>query len=94
MHGAGFQGRAEIAQLLFDHNVKHIAHDDGFFPLHRACWGREKRHRDTVKVFVTNGVDVDLKARNGDTCRSIATTSNNKQLLNLLNEWKQKKDEL
>ena len=21
---------------------------DGFFPIHRACWGRERRHAETV----------------------------------------------
>jgi len=27
-----------------------------FFFVQRACWGRESRHTDTVKVFLKNGV--------------------------------------
>ena len=52
-HGAGFQGRASIARMLIkdsrglDPNDRH---KDGFQPIHRACWGMEARHAETVKV--------------------------------------------
>ncbi len=44
MHGAGFQGRAAIAKLLIEHGIPVSAvHEDGFAPIHRACWGKEQR---------------------------------------------------
>ena len=52
LHGAGFQGRAEIARLLLE-DARNLDpnsfHEDGFAPLHRACWGREQRHADTIR---------------------------------------------
>ena len=30
-------------------------HRDGYTPLHRACWGQEQRHVDTVRVLITAG---------------------------------------
>ena len=29
---------------------------DGFTPIHRSCWGNDRRHTDTVKVFLEAGV--------------------------------------
>ena len=53
VHGAGFQGRAEVMRVLLDHgvDVRH-RHRDGYEPLHRACWGREARHADTVALLI------------------------------------------
>ena len=53
-HGAGFQGRAEVLRLLASHGVDVVnpTHRDGFLPFHRACWGKEPRHTNTVRVFV------------------------------------------
>ena len=60
MHGAGFQGRADIAKLLIDHGLDPSdMHKDGYTPMHRSCWGREQRHTDTVKVFLEAGVPWD-----------------------------------
>ena len=54
MHGAGFQGRAEIAQMLINHGLdKSDRHSDGYTPMLRACWGREMRHTETGKSFET-----------------------------------------
>jgi ankyrin repeat protein len=39
MHGAGFQGRAGVAKALLKHGVPHERHTDGYWPIHRACWG-------------------------------------------------------
>lgn len=59
MHGAGFQGRAEIAQLLKDHDVGlRDKHSDGYEPAIRACWGRDARHVETLAWFLDNGVPV------------------------------------
>lgn len=69
-HGAGFQGRAEIMKILAEHgiDVKENFHEDGFAPLHRACWGREQRHTDTIRVLGELGVDLQLPSQNGATC--------------------------
>ena len=32
-------------------------HIDGHTGLHRACWGNEKKHTETVKKFVELGVN-------------------------------------
>ena len=38
---------------------------DGYTPLHRACWGAEKRHTETVRVLLEAGVSPQEKASNG-----------------------------
>lgn len=64
-HGAGFQGRAEIMKILVEYgiDVKENFHQDGYAPLHRACWGREQRHTDTVRVLGELGVDLALPSK-------------------------------
>jgi ankyrin repeat protein len=54
VHGAGFQGRAGIMRVLFEHgmDVNHVHEGDGYRPIHRACWGRHDRHFDTVRYLV------------------------------------------
>lgn len=60
MHGAGFQGRADIAALLFKHGVGlRDVHEDGHEPAIRSCWGPEERHTETVAWFLDNGVPID-----------------------------------
>ena len=51
-HGAGFQGRAAIMRMLLAAGLPCTTdtHADGFTPLHRACWGREPRHTETVRA--------------------------------------------
>ena len=85
MHGAGFQGRAEILRLLLEdkRNIdpRHI-HSDGFSPLHRACWGNEVRHAETVKVFVEEaGVPWDFKSKKGTTCLDVTGNSATRNFL-------------
>ena len=74
LHGAAFQGRAETARVLLaagPNRVPHEAHaGDGIWPLHRACWGREKRHATTVAAFLAAGGpggDARLRDRAGKT---------------------------
>ena len=64
MHGAGFQGRADIAQLLIDRHLQH--HDcpvdaphtgDYVTPLWRTTWGSEKRHVETGIVMIEGGAN-------------------------------------
>ena len=53
MHGAGFQGRGEVAKLLIVHGLDPSdVHSDGYTPLHRSCWGGEQRHTDMAKVLL------------------------------------------
>jgi ankyrin repeat protein len=83
-HGAGFQGRADIMQVLFDHgiNVKDDFHTDGFAPLHRACWGREQRHTDTVRLLGALGVDLRLPGKNdGTVCADMTRNPATQRLL-------------
>mmetsp|Transcript_61859 Transcript_61859/g.109877 ORF Transcript_61859/g.109877 Transcript_61859/m.109877 type:complete len:183 (+) Transcript_61859:43-591(+) len=83
MHGAGFQGRAEIAKMLIAHGLDpSFRHRDGYTPIHRACWGSEKRHTDTVKVFLEAGVPHDEAASNGKT--PVELVRNNDKTVKLL----------
>lgn len=96
MHGAGFQGRAEILRLLLKdkRNIdpSHI-HSDGFSPLHRACWGNEPRHTETVKVFVEEaGVPWNLKSKKGTTCYDVTGNSDTRNFLKKIKKQEKKKE--
>ena len=73
MHGAGFQGRAEIVKILVDHGLDPLdTHKDGYIGMHRACWGREKRHAETVQAFIDAGVPYDYPSeKDGKPCREM-----------------------
>ena len=79
-HGAGFQGRAQILRLLYAKGIDigSDMHEDGYLPLHRACWGREPRHAETVRAFHELGVNLATPARDGRTCAEM--TGNSKTL--------------
>jgi ankyrin repeat protein len=83
-HGAGFQGRADIMQYLhlYGINVLDDFHSDGYAPLHRACWGTEQRHIDTVQVLLDLGVDSQLLSKNDKTCIEMAKDSRTIELIN------------
>ncbi|GAX19259.1 hypothetical protein FisN_4Lh156 [Fistulifera solaris] len=86
-HGAAFQGRPEIMSLLIHAgiNVKDDFHTDGYAPLHRACWGRERRHAETIRVLRdAAGVDLSMPSRtSGATCREMTS---NQHTLDLISE--------
>jgi ankyrin repeat protein len=83
--GAGFQGRAEIADLLIAHGISvHDVHSDGYTPFHRACWGIEPRHTDTVETFLNNGVQGTLLSESGKSCLDMTS---NKQTKKLIRNW-------
>ena len=49
LHGAAFQGRPEVVQLLLDHGVDPLhRHEDGFVAMHRACWGTTAEHTRAI----------------------------------------------
>eukprot|EP00538_Stauroneis_constricta_P007063 CAMPEP_0119547742 /NCGR_PEP_ID=MMETSP1352-20130426/1799_1 /TAXON_ID=265584 /ORGANISM="Stauroneis constricta, Strain CCMP1120" /LENGTH=213 /DNA_ID=CAMNT_0007592759 /DNA_START=98 /DNA_END=739 /DNA_ORIENTATION=+ len=77
LHGAGFQGRAKIAKDLIDAGLDPMEFHarDGYLPMHRACWGREKRHAQTVKVFLQEGMSPTQPAKNGKTPMEMAANN-------------------
>ena len=82
LHGAGFQGRSKIAALLLDFGLDpYKAHEDGYYPMHRACWGREKRHTETVRVFLRHGVPAHQKGKDGRRCMDMTRNEHTRQLL-------------
>jgi len=93
LHAAGFQGRSEILEVLLQHfaiqkeaggfvlDPSTDKHEDGFYPIHRSCWGREPRHTETVKVFLTNNVSSQLSADNGKTCAEMTNNEGTKMLI-------------
>lgn len=83
MHGAGYQGRAEIAALLIDKYKLDPSdmHEDGFTPLHRACWGDTQRHTDTVRVLLDSGVHYNEFSRGGELCMDMTENEGTAQLL-------------
>jgi ankyrin repeat protein len=93
LHAAGFQGRADILKvLLYKKGLDPMdKHTDGYYPIHRACWGRETRHTDTVEVFLEYGISPNLPAENGKTC---AEMTPNEGTRTLLSNYKGSKSEL
>jgi ankyrin repeat protein len=84
MHAAGFQGRAEILRMLLNHGLAPLMteHTDGYYPLHRACWGREERHAETVKIFIeVGGVDYNWKSKHGNGCLDMTHNPATKEIL-------------
>jgi ankyrin repeat protein len=41
-------------------------HDDGYTPMHRAIWGQEPRHAETVKVLLQLGANLKAKTPRGE----------------------------
>ena len=85
MHGAGFQGRAEIAKMLIKHGLNPSdRHGDGYTPIHRACWGGEARHTQTVKALLEAGVSPEERSSNG---KKPVELTQNTATRKLLHEW-------
>ncbi|CAK4081767.1 unnamed protein product [Aphanomyces euteiches] len=82
LHGAAFQGRAEIAKILIDRGLDPLdQHADGYSPIHRASWGSGQRHTDTIRVFLEAGVPADLKADDGRTAYDMTHSPASMRLL-------------
>ena len=91
MHGAGFQGRAKIAKLLIAHGLDaNPMHTDGFTPIHRACWGRDTRHAETVRAFLEAGVPWDFAAKNGQTPLAMCKQRGHPASVKALEEYREK----
>ncbi|EQC27935.1 hypothetical protein SDRG_14214 [Saprolegnia diclina VS20] len=82
MHGAAYQGRPAVAKLLLEHGLSPTElHKDGFAPFHRAAWGSQRRHTETVRVFLEAGVPRDLKNADGLTAVEITENYYTRRLL-------------
>ena len=83
MHGAGFQGRAQLVPILIEkaHLDINERHSDGYTPITRACWGREQRHTETVKVMLIHGANPEEKmcsnVNGQDVCQSLVEVTSN-----------------
>jgi ankyrin repeat protein len=98
MHGAGFQGRSEILKLLIADSRQIDANDrhaDGYNAIHRACWGREAKHTETVKTFIeVGGVEFAQANAQGMTCLEMTQNEKTKKYLKKLMKNEKKKLEL
>merc|ERR1719246_289269 len=56
MHGV-LQGFRKSVKFLLEKGADtSIGEKDGYTPIHRACWGAEKRHMKTVKALLKANV--------------------------------------
>jgi ankyrin repeat protein len=72
-------GRPEVISVLIDHGLDPSdRHKDGFTPIHRACWGKEARHTEAVRMLVEKGgVDPEQPDSSGKTPIQLASMSKN-----------------
>merc|ERR1712172_193803 len=93
---AVLMGKEEVVRLPLKEPAvdASIPDKDGFQPIHRACWGGEARHAETVKVLVEEGgVAWDSKGK-GKTCLQITQNSKTKAWLREWGKRQQKGTEL
>eukprot|EP00238_Polyblepharides_amylifera_P003609 CAMPEP_0196578578 /NCGR_PEP_ID=MMETSP1081-20130531/7450_1 /TAXON_ID=36882 /ORGANISM="Pyramimonas amylifera, Strain CCMP720" /LENGTH=223 /DNA_ID=CAMNT_0041897843 /DNA_START=42 /DNA_END=713 /DNA_ORIENTATION=- len=86
LHGAAFQGRADVASELLKHGVStDDAHKDGYQSVFRCTWGSERRHADTLAVFLDSGmVDVNIRSQAGGSLLQEALKTTNTRAVKLL----------
>jgi|EP01046_Picozoa_sp_COSAG06_P041299 hypothetical protein len=74
-----------MVPILQEHGLDLLdTHKDGFIGMHRACWGGEQRHTDTVEAFLKAGVPHDYPDKSGKTPVQMARNPKTKKLLE---EW-------
>ncbi len=94
LHGAAFQGRASVARLLLEKpSVPNVMHEDGFFAVHRSCWGQEKRHTETLKVFLEGG-EYSRVTKDGKSLLDVCLKAGNKASIALVSSWGSAAEEL
>lgn len=94
LHGAAFQGRASVARFLLEKpSIPNVMHKDGFFAVHRSCWGQEKRHTDTLKVFLEGG-EYSRVTKDGKSVLDVCLKAGNKASIALVSSWGSPADEL
>ena len=93
IHGAAFNGHAKIAKMLIEHGMAPCErHEDGFSPMHRACWGDKAGHAATVAVFLKAGCDPYQMSKDGNYPLAMAVEAKNKGTESLLRKALKKKD--
>jgi len=73
---AAFFGRSDLIRILMTESKKkldvNVLGDDGFSPVHRACWGKTEGHAEALEVLIEFGGDVDtLYCKSEDKCKHI-----------------------
>eukprot|EP01052_Picozoa_sp_SAG31_P037935 SAG31_NODE_4980_length_2822_cov_1.288652_2_plen_222_part_00 len=92
MHGAAFHGHWLIVEALVEHGLdpSEVNPQDGYTPIHRACWGTKLKHTKTVRAFLYAGVKVDEPTQkpdqNGDYL-PIHFARRNEKTIELLEAW-------
>ncbi|CAK9053040.1 unnamed protein product [Durusdinium trenchii] len=87
LDAAASMGHFEVAEVLMKYGRAkelHTFHDDGFAPIHRACWGDGHEHFKVVHVLLEAKIDPELRARNGTSCFQLAKE---KETLDLLRKY-------
>ena len=94
LHGAGFQGRASVIRAIassrFSEIVPNNAHEDGFSPVHRACWGRETRHSEALAAFFETGVPVNLLSKSNETPQMMVEKKKYRPSLDVIKQFEKK----
>ena len=94
LHGAGFQGRASVIRAIassrFSEAVPNDKHEDGFYPVHRACWGREKGHAEALAAFFETGVPVNLLSESNETPQMMVEKTKYRPSLDVIKQFKKK----
>jgi ankyrin repeat protein len=61
-------GDLEMVEILLAAGANATAlGDDGYAPIHRACWGEDRGHMEVVERLVLHGVDPALPTASGRT---------------------------
>lgn len=70
-------------KVLKDHGVDIMMdqHSDGYFPLHRACWGRKAGHVAVVEYLLGEGLDPNLESADGKRCIEMTNSKKIKAVL-------------
>lgn len=88
VHGAAFQGRPKVMQILIDHGLDpNDMHKDGYAPIHRACWGNRMGHTETIEVLLKAGVSPLSPTKDGKTPLDVVRK---KESTDLLMKWTEK----
>lgn len=85
-HGAAFQGRVAVLQVLVRHGIvvsgNDVVHADGYLPFHRACWGREQRHTEFVEYMLAQGLaHADVPSQSGMVCSDMTQNAATQKVL-------------
>jgi ankyrin repeat protein len=79
---AGLLAVPDRLTLLLQFGIElNAMHEDGFTPFHRACWGAERRHTQTVELLLELGVDPHSRGRGGRSCVDMTPSALTRRLV-------------